>query len=68
MNEKLSDVTWPDFAIGLYDALTGRGAEMTYEFENLQVYVPVKSGPQPEYAEWKFNGIVKIRARDLEKG
>ena len=24
--------TWPEPAIGLYDALTGRGAEITYNF------------------------------------
>jgi len=25
--------TWPDLAIGLYDRLTGRNAEIIYEFE-----------------------------------
>ena len=32
--------TWPDLAIGLYDRLTGRNAEITYEMENLKVAVP----------------------------
>jgi len=27
--------SWPDLAIGLYDRLTGRGAEITYEFDNM---------------------------------
>ena len=26
-------LTWPDLAISLYDRLTGRGAEIAYEFE-----------------------------------
>lgn len=26
--------TWPDLAIGLYDKLTGRNAEITYEVED----------------------------------
>jgi len=29
--------TWTDLAIGLYDRLTGRGAEITYEFNNMEV-------------------------------
>src|SRR4051812_24847416 len=32
--------TWPDLAIGLYDKLTGRGAEITYEFQSLEISVP----------------------------
>ena len=30
-------ISWPDLAIGLYDRLTGRQAEISYEFENLHV-------------------------------
>ena len=56
--------TWPDLAIGLYDKLTGRNAEITYEFENLEVSVPSSASDQAAHASWKLNGIVKIRARD----
>ena len=35
MNEKAEKETWPDFAIVLFDLLTGRKAELTWEFENL---------------------------------
>ncbi|MEY3032531.1 MAG: hypothetical protein RLZZ622_1006, partial [Planctomycetota bacterium] len=28
-------LSWPDLAIGLYDRLTGRQAEIAYEFEDL---------------------------------
>ncbi len=56
--------TWPDLAIGLYDKLTGRNAEITYEFENLEVSVPSSASDQAAHANWKLNGIVKIRARD----
>lgn len=68
MNDEVKDVTWPDFAIGLFEALTGRGAEIAYEFDNLEIYVPVKSGSQPQFAEWKLNGVLKIRARDQQTG
>jgi len=41
MADKSAGTTsWPDLAIGLYDKLTGRNAEITYEFNNLEVSVP----------------------------
>jgi hypothetical protein len=68
MNEKNGDTTtWPDLAISLYDKLTGRGAEITYGFENLEVMVPSGANSQAQYANWKINGILKLRARDTAK-
>jgi len=57
--------TWPDLAIGLYDKLTGRNAEITYEFDNLEVMVPDKVGVNVTHTPWKLNGVLKIRTRDL---
>ncbi|MFC4356406.1 hypothetical protein ACFO0N_00415 [Halobium salinum] len=56
--------TWPDLAIGLYDRLTGRGAEITYEFENMEVDVPSKAGEDAEHAHWRVNGSLTIHTRD----
>lgn len=56
--------TWPELAIGLYDKLTGRGAEITYQFENLEVFVPASTAPDALQAKWKVNGVVKITTRD----
>lgn len=56
--------TWPELAIGLYDKLTGRGAEITYAFENLEIAVPSSASPQAEHAIWRLNGTVKIRTKD----
>ena len=56
--------TWPDLAIGLYDKLTGRGAEITYELHNLEVSIPSSTAPNAAQAIWKMNGTVKIRTRD----
>lgn len=68
MNEKNEDTTtWPELAISLYDKLTGRGAEITYEFENLEVMVPSGASAQAQHAKWKINGIMKLRARDTAK-
>jgi hypothetical protein len=59
--------TWPDLAIGLYDKLTGRGAEITYEFNNLEVSVPSSASADARYANWRLNGTVKIRTKDAEQ-
>lgn len=56
--------TWPDLAIGLYDKLTGRGAEITYEFCNFEISVPSSASPDAQHAIWRLNGTVKIRTRD----
>ena len=64
MNEE--HFTWPDLAIDLYDKLTGRGAEVTYRFENLEVYIPNKVDPDPQFAKWRLNGVLKISTKDAQ--
>lgn len=58
--------TWPELAIGLYDALTGRGAEICYNFENMEIDVPSKAGEGAEHAHWKVNGTLRITTRDKQ--
>ncbi|MFK7742459.1 MAG: hypothetical protein AB8H80_19255 [Planctomycetota bacterium] len=58
--------SWPDLAIGLYDRLTGRNAEITYEMENLRVRVPSGTGADAKHAEWHIDGALRIRTRDGE--
>jgi hypothetical protein len=58
---------WPDLLIGLYDNLTGRGAEITYEFDNMHIKIPSGTGPSAEHAEWVLHGTIKIRTRDTGK-
>lgn len=52
--------TWPDLAIGLYDRLTGRNAEITYQFENMSVDVPSGTGTGANHASWKLDGTLKV--------
>ena len=59
--------TWPELAIGLYDKLTGRGAEITYQFEDFDLYVPSGTANRG-HAHWKMNGTLKIRTRDNAAG
>lgn len=60
--------TWPDLAIGLYDRLTGRGAEIVYEFQDMEVLVPSSASADATHAKWRLNGVVKIRTRDNAQG
>ena len=60
----LDTKTWPDLAIGLYDRLTGRGAEITYEFDNFELLIPSSASDEATHAKWKMNGTIKIRTRD----
>ena len=59
-------VNWPELAIGLYDRLTGRGAEITYEFDKMEVAVPSNASDDASYANWKLNGTLRIRTRDTK--
>lgn len=65
--EHLEDTTtWPDLAIGLYDRLTGRNAEISYNFEEMEVAVPSGVGEDTEHATWRVNGNVTITTRERE--
>lgn len=60
--------SWPELAIGLYDKLTGRGAQITYEFENFTLYVPSSTDDDAQSAKWKMDGILRIRTTDNTTG
>ena len=56
--------TWPELAIGLYDKLTGRNAEITYEFDNFELFVPSSADSNAVHAKWMMNGKLIIRTKD----
>lgn len=55
---------WPDLAIGLFERLTGKNAEISYEFEEMQVQVPSGTGPEAEHAQWLLNGKIKVTTQE----
>jgi len=59
--------TWPGLGAELFDLLTGRRAEITYQVDNMEVHIPahpqMPGGTAPAYAVWKFNGAIIIRSR-----
>ena len=64
MPETTHTHSWPELAIGLFEHLTGRGAEISYEFEDMKIKVPSGTGPKAEHAEWVLSGGMKIRTKD----
>lgn len=57
-------ITWPDFGIALYERLTGRGAEISYTFDDMEVDVPSKAGEDAEHAHWRVNGTLRIASSE----
>jgi hypothetical protein len=59
--------TWPGMGAELFDLLTGRRAEITYQLDHMEVHIPTHShapgDSSPTYAVWKFNGALTIRSR-----
>lgn len=65
--ERIDETTsWPELAIGLYDRLTGRGAEIIYDFSEMTVRVPSGTGEDAEHAEWELDGEITITTRERE--
>lgn len=56
---------WADLLAELFDRLTGKEAEVTYTFDNLEINVPEAVGPDGKTlgkAKWTINGRVLIKA------
>lgn len=64
MSDHKDTTNWPELAIGLYDRLTGRQAEIAYTFEDFSVDIPSSTAADAEHAHWKMNGMLQIKTRD----
>ncbi len=53
-------VSFVDLGMALYERLTGRGAAINYEFQNMEVEVPRDTGADAPRALWKLNGTLRI--------
>jgi hypothetical protein len=67
-NEKSEEQTtqWANLLTDLFDRLTGKGAEISYNFERLEIDLPRAAGPQGQElgsAKWIVNGRLTITAR-----
>jgi hypothetical protein len=62
-----NDQTWPDLAIGLYDRLTGRNAEISYTFDDFRVQVPSGTGSRSTSAQWVLSGTLNISTKNRDR-
>ena len=60
----MTETTWPDLAEGFYERLTGRGATISYEFDDMFVEVPRGTGADSPRAMWRLHGTVNIRTSE----
>ena len=66
-NEKTgqSSSQWAELIGELFDRLTGKGASVTYSFENFVIDIPKAVGPRGQElgsAKWTVNGKIQITA------
>lgn len=55
-----------EFGKELWTYLTGKGATIEYNFEDMSVEVPRTTGPDAQRATWKLNGTLRIRTTDKD--
>lgn len=60
----MSETTWPDLAENLYERLTGRGATITYSFDEFTLEVPRSTAPDAPRAVWRVHGTLNIRTSE----
>lgn len=64
MPDSKGTTNWPELAIGLYDKLTGRNAEISYSFDGFELHIPSSTSADAEHARWKMNGTLRISTKD----
>ncbi len=57
---------WAELAANIYDQLTGRNAEIIYEFQDMKFDVPTGPGDNASHYRWGVSGALVIRARELK--
>ncbi|TXB67564.1 hypothetical protein [Phaeodactylibacter luteus] len=55
---------WPELAIGLFEQLTGRDAEISYHFDDFELHVPSSTAADAAHAKWKMNGTLRVTTKE----
>jgi len=63
MSDNTDTKTWPELAVGLYDRLTERNAEIAYNFDKFEVGIPSSTDADAKHAHWKLNGAIRVTTR-----
>ena len=64
-NMQQTTTQWAEIIGQLFDRLTGKGASVTYTFDNLEIDMPRAQGPGGQEfgsAKWTVNGKIVITA------
>ena len=67
---KKSNEQWTELIAELFDRLTGKGARVSYTFENLIIDIPRAIGPDGQNmgsAQWTINGRIAIKKTMAEQ-
>ena len=59
-----TDIT--DIGKEMWSYLTGKGATVEYNFDNMHVEVPKTTGPDSPRATWKLDGTLRIKTTDRD--
>ena len=60
MSESNKTTQWADLAIGLFERLDERNAQINYKFDDMTVEVPEYPAEEAPSATWKVNGTISI--------
>ena len=58
--------SFADLGKEMWAYLTGKGAVIEYELDNMTVEVPQTTGPDSPRATWKMHGTLRIRTSDQD--
>ncbi len=70
-NMQQMSTQWAEIIGQLFDRLTGKGASVTYTFDNLEIDMPKAHGPSGQElgsAKWTINGKIVITAEAHKQG
>lgn len=58
----LSDrsLTWLDAMENIFDTAIDRQAEIDCEIDDMEIEIPLRAGPDANYAKWKVNGTLRV--------
>ena len=62
---------WAELLTQLVDKITGKDVSITYRFDNLEINVPMATGPNGRElgsAKWNINGKIVISSEVQDKG
>ena len=55
-----------DIGKEMWSYLTGKGASVEYQFDNMLVEVPKTTGPDSPRAIWKLDGTLRVKTSDRD--